>query len=543
MFEESPNFWENDQKRRPGNSRRHKHAHKKAGHTPAGKTLRTIRNCLVFIAVIVLVCASSLCALTIFNVPWEDWIIEQISSVVLPKAISLDEPLEATEHIFTWQGWQSGKCVLGCTLLEKPDPQSATLRNVKRGEHVTVLEQRGEWLRVRSLSKTGWIAESAVRFDGRRHLWDSEAVSDSDIISLAQTKHSEKLDSLCRGYECMGVTAAVISGGDLYATYEYGYADKNSGLLMNSDTKIRVASLTKVVVMMAALSMEEQGILDMDEDIGSYLGYKVRNPKYPNTPITMRMLLTHTSSFTDFGVKGTDVNWMKNKVSRSASYMDKKPGVSSAWKYNNSAVCLAGAVLEKVCDMTLVDYVNEYYFDVLGVDASLHAAKVRAQDSIATLYRGNQVVFSRKAQIKRPYFETPGDNNCLYAGDLTISAKDYARLLCILSQNGQYRNNYYLSPDTVSEIYEEYVGLSQKSQCLILKHFNGQFEGRNLYYHTGNAYGVLSYASFEPETGDGVVIITTMSNSTAKQNDVYLPCYKLARYCYQEILEENNVQE
>jgi len=43
----------------------------------------------------------------------------------------------------------------------------------------------------------------------------------------------------------------------------------------------------------------EQGKLDLDADVSEYLGFNLRNPNYPNKPITVRMLAAHTSSLRD----------------------------------------------------------------------------------------------------------------------------------------------------------------------------------------------------------------------------------------------------
>lgn len=66
-------------------------------------------------------------------------------------------------------------------------------------------------------------------------------------------------------------------------------------------TKYRVASLSKTVTALGAMQLAEQGRLDLDADISRYLGFSLRNPYYPDRPITARMLLSHTSSLRDGG--------------------------------------------------------------------------------------------------------------------------------------------------------------------------------------------------------------------------------------------------
>ena len=63
----------------------------------------------------------------------------------------------------------------------------------------------------------------------------------------------------------------------------------------------RIASISKVIVAIGLLKLYEKGLVDLDEDISKYLGFTVRNPKFPDDKITLRMILTQTSSIIDDG--------------------------------------------------------------------------------------------------------------------------------------------------------------------------------------------------------------------------------------------------
>lgn len=65
---------------------------------------------------------------------------------------------------------------------------------------------------------------------------------------------------------------------------------------MTAQHRMRAASLSKVAVALAVMSLREEGALDLDEPIGTYWGCDIHNPYYPDVPVTARDLLTHTSS-------------------------------------------------------------------------------------------------------------------------------------------------------------------------------------------------------------------------------------------------------
>ena len=70
-------------------------------------------------------------------------------------------------------------------------------------------------------------------------------------------------------------------------TTSFGYADRETGIAANQDTTYRVASISKVVTSMIVMTLWDKGIVDIDTDISSYLGFTVRNPYYPDIPITL----------------------------------------------------------------------------------------------------------------------------------------------------------------------------------------------------------------------------------------------------------------
>src|SRR5688500_16537306 len=78
-----------------------------------------------------------------------------------------------------------------------------------------------------------------------------------------------------------------------------GLADPKTGRTITPEDPVRVASISKLGVAIGVMRLVEQGRLDFDADVSSRLGWSLRNPAFPNQPITLRMLLSHTSSVRD----------------------------------------------------------------------------------------------------------------------------------------------------------------------------------------------------------------------------------------------------
>lgn len=94
------------------------------------------------------------------------------------------------------------------------------------------------------------------------------------------------------------VGVAFDRNGEL-ASFADGIADPQSGRRVTIDDPVRVASISKMVVAIGVMKLVEQGRLELDRDVTAYVGWNVRNPAFPERPVTLRMLLSHTSSVRD----------------------------------------------------------------------------------------------------------------------------------------------------------------------------------------------------------------------------------------------------
>ena len=91
------------------------------------------------------------------------------------------------------------------------------------------------------------------------------------------------------------VSACVIKDNTITWKQSYGYCDKENQVEATDETIYHVASISKLAIATAIMQLEEQGLINIDNDINNYIPVSIRNPRFPDTPITIRMLLTHTS--------------------------------------------------------------------------------------------------------------------------------------------------------------------------------------------------------------------------------------------------------
>jgi CubicO group peptidase (beta-lactamase class C family) len=102
-----------------------------------------------------------------------------------------------------------------------------------------------------------------------------------------------------RDHPLASLSVVAIRDGRIVYERQFGYRSIAEADPANASTLYRVASITKLVTALGVMRLVEEGRLDLDEDISTYLGASIRNPHFPLVAITLRMLLAHTSSLRD----------------------------------------------------------------------------------------------------------------------------------------------------------------------------------------------------------------------------------------------------
>lgn len=428
-----------------------------------------------------------------------------------------------------WVGWQDAVVgTNGAALFVDDDLTVKAGETLAAGKNVIICNVKNDRCMIRYGSKIAWVNTSDLDSVGYVRKYEVSDQSTPLPEDISDTELGKRLDEISKEYRCVGVQMAVIKDGKISYLYEYGYANRAAKVDVTADTKFRIASLSKTIVGMGIMSMHDLGILDMDMDVSEYWGSEIKNPSNPQLPITMRSILTHTSSMKDFGYNKRPTSALEHNLSLTSSYMKTAPGSIDSYRYNNSAICAAGAIASRAAGIHFDDYIRQYFFEPLGIDASFHASKIKSSELIAPTYNEGNITMSVKDLNEIKYFGGVGDDYSLYAGGMIISAQDMAKMVCILIGSGEYEDMYYLKDQTVREMLIHYYELDNYDQCLVLRHRDDLLDGRPMYYHNGNLLGVYSLLCFDPESGDGLVLITNGAKGSKLSGGVYNVCGELA---------------
>jgi CubicO group peptidase (beta-lactamase class C family) len=334
----------------------------------------------------------------------------------------------------------------------------------------------------------------------------------------------EIFKQICQDSKLVGSSCVIVKDGKIVEELNYGFSSLENKTEAKSTTVYRIASISKVIVAMAVLKLYEDDLIDLDADISTYLGFKVRNPYFPNDKITIRLIMTQNSSLTDGNEDETSGYNFVNGTNLECSLQDllveggkyytldtfdqKAPGTH--FIYSNFNCGILACIVEKVSGRLFTDFVRQEILMPMGVDASFRITDIENPD-IATTYLpdGEGVKISRTPEsfVKSLYHIFPlGDNFRGPAGGLFISMRDLSRLMNVLMNHGYP----LLKSSTIEEMLKtQWEGNGDSSykakglQVIILN-----FEGKILKGHFGDAYGVKSFMLFNETKQLGICYIT-----------------------------------
>ena len=360
----------------------------------------------------------------------------------------------------------------------------------------------------------------------------------------------ENFLKLCEKHKLIGSNFVIASKDKILETMSYGYMDKDKQIPYSDETITRIASISKTVLSIGLMQLQEQGKIDLKEDISKYLGYYVRNPYYPKDIITVEMITTQTSSIQDGyddenpkyddiikGYNGLNMHSevdvpLKTLLTKSRSpyytpYTFGKYHPGTRWCYSNFGCGIMACIIEKVSGMYYVDYMNEHVFKPLGIIASYKSSLLPADSQIATMYSGHGESIhkyepSRFINSKLKVYDL-GNNYRGPAGGLFIRMVDLAKIMQMFLNYGTLNGVQILKRETVELMYQIHWCGSPHNDNYHAKGIQMKIldthPGFPLRGHTGGAYGVRSYMFFDLKQGLGACFITNGIDSETENKD------------------------
>lgn len=226
------------------------------------------------------------------------------------------------------------------------------------------------------------------------------------VTSASRAAHS-KIENVIKNtaakYGAEGVQVVVIEEGKVTDIFATGWATKNVDP-MTVDHRVRIASISKVVIEMETARLREMGCVNLDTPIGTYWGGSSTNPYYPDVPVTIRSILSHTSSISNLGDDASrSYSAVRSRLTSSSGYSRLVPGSMRSWSYNNYAFSVLGMTVELAANQTMDQLLNQDFFDIMQIDGAFSAEDLKDNSKLVTLVYQNGTV-ARSVAMQRALF-------------------------------------------------------------------------------------------------------------------------------------------
>jgi CubicO group peptidase (beta-lactamase class C family) len=299
-----------------------------------------------------------------------------------------------------------------------------------------------------------------------------------------------------------GLAIGIVKDGEVVHTAGFGRAD-SSGTLVTPQTPFIIGSVSKGFTALAVMQLVEQGKIDLDAPVQTYLHwFRLADPEAARQ-ITIRMLLNQTSglNYND----GTRPLWdhpgeftLEMRVRQMADLpIRRAPG--SGFEYSNYNYMILGLVVEAVTGRDFRATANTILFS-LEMNYSLADLNGEMKGVVA---KPSQWWFGFPIQVDTPY---PID--AIPAGYIMASAEDMAKYLAF-QQTGQPA---ILSAAGLAAMHENCVPSGGANEYCF-GWVRGPFGAvDDALFHEGAAEGYYSVVALDPARGWGVVVLSNANN-------------------------------
>lgn len=309
-----------------------------------------------------------------------------------------------------------------------------------------------------------------------------------------------------------GVATIALKDGQIVWNQCYGYAVLEDSIPVADSTLFYLASISKTSVAIAMMQIWEQYSFSLDDDVGSLLGFPVRNPYYPDSVISIRMCMTHMSSINDnwaildpLNIQGDSPvplgEFLEDYLVPGGIYYDidnyNPWPPASQDDYCNIGAAVCGYIVELLADSFPI-WCHDSIFDPLNMNETAWFLSQLDINNIAMPYHWNGSTQIPYGHVGKPYYP---------CGTLRTSSRQLARLLTAFMQYG-------VIDDTVRILDSTTVVLMTTSQYPVLNPEQGLFwykkflDGRWIWGHQGWSSGIRARIAYDWNNNTGSVVLT-----------------------------------
>ncbi len=339
-----------------------------------------------------------------------------------------------------------------------------------------------------------------------------QTLPSTEEVAVIIEKYRELIHEQMRKQGITGFAVTLVTDEEVLWSEGFGCTDRTCQTPVSEDTPFGIGSISKSMTATAILLAVEDGLVDLDQPISTYLPDFTVNSIFDDRPqdmITLRMLLSHTAGFTHEAPVGNnnDLNpgtWETHIASISDSWLIFPVG--QGYSYSNIGIDLAGHILEQQARMPFQHYLKTRLFEPLGMTHSTFDPEEIERQATRAIGQSGL------------YRQIPPIIPMMPAGGAFASANDLARYLQFHINQGSSSGKVLLDPQLIDLMYRPHFQASEaNSYGLGLYYSQGRYDAKTL-RHNGGGFGFMSQMLWYPDLKIGVA---WLSNSQEDEHDLF----------------------
>ena len=325
------------------------------------------------------------------------------------------------------------------------------------------------------------------------------------------------ISKLRADYNVAGISAALIKNGEIVCIDGYGLRNVAEGLPMTKETVLPIGSITKTFTSLALAMLADEGKLNWDEPVKTYIPWLKLNSDILTDNVTARDLMCHRTGTPKYDLQAiyaaTDD---KEAMVKSLEHLQTFAPFRTKFMYSNQMVSLAGYLVDVLSGQTYEDFVRERIFAPLGMTSS--DFEVDSLSKYENTSKG--YIFANDTFIEPPYMHLGA---FAPSGAIVSTAEDMAKFAMFHLGDGTWNGKRLVSEAMLAEVHSHqmigtpYFWEFEEIQCAEygLGWFTDIYRGKKMINHGGNTNGFSAQMTLIPSEKFAVVALSNATSNFA----------------------------
>ncbi|KLU62389.1 D-alanyl-D-alanine carboxypeptidase precursor [Peptococcaceae bacterium CEB3] len=344
-------------------------------------------------------------------------------------------------------------------------------------------------------------------------------MDNESLTENKNTSHDQDLEAIreyiklsLKEFRVAGTAVAVVKDNDVIFLEGFGVRDAEQRKPVTPDTLFAIGSSTKAFTTMSVGMLVDDGKLDWDAPVETYIPEFKLHDKYASEHATLRDLATHR-----VGLPRHDLVWYKAPLSREEiilrlSHLAFTKPFRTTFQYQNMMYLALGYVVEKISGQSWEGFVRTRILDPLGMKrTNFSVNESRHNNDFSKPYK---VVNQKIKETTFANIDAMGP-----AGSINSSVREMAQWVSLHLSKGKFQASSLISENNVRQMHSPHIiiGPSQDGRILFpsygLGWFTEVYRGYQVVYHGGNIDGFTAMVALVPKEKIGVVILSNQEHS------------------------------